>query len=66
MTSISFILEGGKYNTIETDMSIQIHILIVSSFTIQMKLVLDGFHFRWLNIMLSEKEFDDSFLHQSI
>ena len=50
MISMRFILEGGNYNTIETDMSIQINIPIVLSFTIHMKLVLDGFHFRWLNM----------------
>ena len=52
MTSMSFILEGGRYNTIETEISYSIPIKIELSLAIQMKLVLDGFHFRWLYKLL--------------
>ena len=53
---MSLILEGEKYITIETEMNHHIPISIVISRTIQIKLVLNRFHFRWLNIFLSIKE----------
>ena len=61
---MSFILEGGTYNTFETEINYSIPIQIALSLAIQMKLVLDWFHLRWLKIMLSEKEFHDPFLLQ--
>ena len=61
---MTLILEGEKYITIETEMSHRIPISIVLSRTIQIKLVFNRFHFRWLSIFLSIKEFDDSSLSQ--